>query len=89
MYPTLTTRETLMFSARLRLPGSMKLEEKKNRVEHLIEMLGLKECADTYVGDEKVNPILVNRLYSGVGLLLVFYSFSFLKLVLRCICFGR
>lgn len=44
-----------MFSARLRLPGSMKLEEKRNRAESLIEMLGLKECADTYVGDEKVN----------------------------------
>ena len=54
VYPTLTTRETLMFSARLRLPGSMKLEEKRKRVESLIEMLGLKECADTYVGDEKV-----------------------------------
>lgn len=55
MYPTLTTRETLMFSARLRLPGSMKFEEKRSRVESLIEMLGLKDCADTYVGDQKVN----------------------------------
>jgi hypothetical protein len=53
-----------MFSARLRLPGSMKLEEKKNRVEHLIEMLGLKECADTYVGDEKVNPTCSHSLVS-------------------------
>lgn len=55
MYATLTTRETLMFSARLRLPGNTKLEEKKKRVESLIEMLGLNECADTYVGDEKVH----------------------------------
>lgn len=54
MYPTLTARETLMFSARLRLPGAMTIEEKRNRVESLIEMLGLKDCADTYVGDEKV-----------------------------------
>ncbi|KAG0601724.1 hypothetical protein M758_11G135300 [Ceratodon purpureus] len=57
MYANLTTRETLMFSARLRLPGSMKLEEKKRRVENLIEMLGLTECADTYVGDEKVRGV--------------------------------
>lgn len=44
-----------MFSARLRLPSSMTIEEKRKRTEFLIEMLGLKECADTYVGDEKVN----------------------------------
>ncbi|XP_024401889.1 ABC transporter G family member 10 [Physcomitrium patens] len=57
MYATLTTRETLMFSARLRLPGNTKLEEKKKRVESLIEMLGLNECADTYVGDEKMRGV--------------------------------
>jgi ATP-binding cassette subfamily G (WHITE) protein 2 len=57
MYPTLTARETLMFSARLRLPGAMTIEEKRNRVESLIEMLGLKDCADTYVGDEKVRGV--------------------------------
>jgi ABC-type multidrug transport system ATPase subunit len=54
LYPHLTARETLMFSARLRLPGSMKYEEKKQRVKSLIEILGLTACADTNVGDQKV-----------------------------------
>lgn len=57
LYPHLTTRETLMFSARLRLPGSMKFEEKRQRVKSLIEMLGLSACADTFVGDQKVPAI--------------------------------
>jgi ABC-type multidrug transport system ATPase subunit len=64
MYPTLTARETLMFSARLRLPGAMKLEEKRTRVESLLEMLGLKECADTYVGDDKVNKHDIFNIYA-------------------------
>lgn len=55
LYPHLTARETLMFSARLRLPGSMKMAEKKQRVKSLIDMLGLTSCADTYVGDMKVS----------------------------------
>lgn len=57
LYPHLTTRETLMFSARLRLPGSMKFEEKRQRVKSLIVMLGLTACADTYVGDQKVRGL--------------------------------
>lgn len=43
-----------MFSARLRLPGSMKFKDKRERVKALIEMLGLTACADTNVGDQKV-----------------------------------
>ena len=57
LHPHLTTRETLMFSARLRLPGSMKYEEKQQRVKSLIEILGLTGCADTNVGDQKVTVI--------------------------------
>ncbi|KAG0557549.1 hypothetical protein M758_11G135400 [Ceratodon purpureus] len=57
LHPHLTTRETLMFSARLRLPGSMKYEEKQQRVKSLIEILGLTACADTNVGDQKVRGL--------------------------------
>ncbi len=57
LFPHLTTRETLMFSARLRLPGSMSNQEKARRVDSLIQQLGLVECANTYVGDEKVLPV--------------------------------
>jgi ABC-type glutathione transport system ATPase component len=57
LFPHLTTRETLMFSARLRLPGNMSNQEKARRVDSLIQQLGLVECANTYVGDEKVLPV--------------------------------
>lgn len=57
LHPYLTTRETLMFSARLRLPGSMKFKDKRERVKALIEMLGLTACADTNVGDQKVRGL--------------------------------
>lgn len=57
LYPHLTTQETLMFSARLRLPGSMKYEEKRERVQTLIEILGLTACANTNVGDMKVRGL--------------------------------
>ncbi|KAH9545510.1 hypothetical protein CY35_12G051800 [Sphagnum magellanicum] len=57
LFPHLTTRETLMFSARLRLPGSMSNQEKARRVDSLIQQLGLVECANTYVGDEKVRGV--------------------------------
>lgn len=54
LLPMLTVRETLMYSARLRLPGLMAYDEKKTRVENMINQLGLKQCADTRVGNEKV-----------------------------------
>ncbi|KAI9011119.1 hypothetical protein BC832DRAFT_590367 [Gaertneriomyces semiglobifer] len=47
---TLTVRETLMFSARLRLPECVSDEEKKERVEQIIELLGLSHVADSLVG---------------------------------------
>lgn len=54
LFPMLTTRETLLFSAKFRLPSSMSYAEKLKRVEVIIQQLGLKGCADTYVGDELV-----------------------------------
>ncbi|EGC36592.1 hypothetical protein DICPUDRAFT_5674, partial [Dictyostelium purpureum] len=48
--PNLTVRETLVFSALLRLPASIPKEEKLKRVESIISELCLKDCADTRVG---------------------------------------
>ncbi|KAL3229770.1 putative ABC transporter ATP-binding protein/permease [Nakaseomyces bracarensis] len=45
----LTCRETLMYAADLKLNASK--EEKLNIVNQLIDELGLKDCADTMVGD--------------------------------------
>ncbi|KAJ3356959.1 hypothetical protein HDU83_009129 [Entophlyctis luteolus] len=52
LLPYITVRETLRYAARLRLPRSMSLEKKFALVESVILELGLKECADTVVGDD-------------------------------------
>lgn len=52
LFAQLTVRETLLYSARLRLPGSMSLAEKAARVEDILTQLGLARCADTLVGNE-------------------------------------
>ncbi|OBT84548.1 hypothetical protein VE02_06800 [Pseudogymnoascus sp. 03VT05] len=50
LLPTLTVRETLQYSADLRLPPPTTAEERRRVVEEVILELGLKECADTRIG---------------------------------------
>lgn len=50
LVPTLTVRETLNYSADLRLPPPTTREERREVVERVILQLGLKECADTRIG---------------------------------------
>ena len=65
LFPMLTVRETLMFSARLRLPEDMSLEEKKERVDMLIKELGLQSCAETKIGNAEVRRFFVPFLCSA------------------------
>lgn len=46
---TLSVRENLHFSAALRLPSHMTHKQRKERVEKVIDELGLKRCANTKV----------------------------------------
>jgi len=46
---TLSVRENLHFSAALRLPSQMTHTERKERVERVIDELGLRGCASTKV----------------------------------------
>ena len=46
---TLSVRENLHFSAALRLPSRMTHAERKERVERVIDELGLRRCASTKV----------------------------------------
>ncbi|KAJ1694137.1 hypothetical protein LUZ63_010835 [Rhynchospora breviuscula] len=48
---TLTVRETIMYSARLRLPDKMPRDEKRALVEGTIVEMGLQDCADTVIGN--------------------------------------
>ncbi|KAJ9201894.1 hypothetical protein DTO164E3_3332 [Paecilomyces variotii] len=51
LIPTLTVRETLRYSADLRLPPPATQDERHSIVEQVILELGLKECADTRIGN--------------------------------------
>ncbi|XP_027075610.2 ABC transporter G family member STR2-like [Coffea arabica] len=51
LFPMLTVYETLMFAADFRL-GPISRSEKRQRVEQLIEQLGLSTTRNTYIGDE-------------------------------------
>jgi ABC-type multidrug transport system ATPase subunit len=52
LIPTLTVRETLQYSADLRLREVVGKEERRRIVEEVILELGLKECANTRIGNE-------------------------------------
>ena len=46
---TLSVRENLQFSAALRLPSHMTRQQRRDRVERVIEILNLQKCASTKV----------------------------------------
>ncbi|XP_008790946.1 ABC transporter G family member 15-like [Phoenix dactylifera] len=48
---TLTVRETITYSAHLRLPATMSKEEVAAVVERTIEEMGLQDCADRAIGN--------------------------------------
>ncbi|CAA0820977.1 ABC transporter G family member 11 [Striga hermonthica] len=48
---TLTVRETISYSARLRLPDRMPWVDKRALVESTIIEMGLQDCADTVIGN--------------------------------------
>ncbi|KAL8653372.1 MAG: hypothetical protein Q9226_003875 [Calogaya cf. arnoldii] len=51
LVPTLTVRETLLYATELRLPPPTSQEERRRVVEAVILELGLKECANTRIGN--------------------------------------
>ncbi|THG08100.1 hypothetical protein TEA_024626 [Camellia sinensis var. sinensis] len=48
---TLTVRETISYSAQLRLPDRMPWSEKNTLIESTIIEMGLQDCADTVIGN--------------------------------------
>ncbi|MAD86793.1 MAG: hypothetical protein CL912_27865 [Deltaproteobacteria bacterium] len=57
LLPSLTVRETLRFSAGLRLPSFMTTAQKNQRAEEILMKLGLKDCADNLIGSDTVKGI--------------------------------
>nr|XP_054768336.1 uncharacterized protein LOC129275892 [Lytechinus pictus] len=50
-FDQLTLRDTLMYTAQLRLPEKMPIEEKRNRVKNIVKSLGLRKCLNTKMGN--------------------------------------
>nr|GME05617.1 ABC transporter G family member 25 [Ipomoea batatas] len=57
LYPHLTVRETLIFCALLRLPGSLPKRDKIATAESVIAELGLEKCENTIIGNAFVRGI--------------------------------
>ncbi|XP_076358056.1 uncharacterized protein LOC143250836 isoform X2 [Tachypleus tridentatus] len=51
-FTNLTVRQVLKFSALLHLPDAMTCHEKMAQVEHIIDVLELRQCLNTRIGDE-------------------------------------
>jgi ABC-type multidrug transport system ATPase subunit len=51
LIPQLTVRETLLYAAKLRLTASTDAAQREQRVEQVIQDLGLAGCAHTRIGD--------------------------------------
>ncbi|XP_071510170.1 uncharacterized protein [Diadema antillarum] len=51
LFDQLTLRETLMFTAQLRLSQKMTMEEKIDRVSNIVNSLGLRKCLNTKIGN--------------------------------------
>ncbi|GAB5354528.1 hypothetical protein AAMO2058_000126200 [Amorphochlora amoebiformis] len=49
-FGTMTVREVMYFTARIRLPESMKDEEKIGRADEIMTLLGIGKCCDSIVG---------------------------------------
>lgn len=57
MLSYLTVKETLTFTAMLRLPKSMTAAQKEQRAEEVLVKLGLTDCRNTKIGDAQSRGI--------------------------------
>lgn len=55
MLDNLTVRQTLQFTAELRMPGDTSDEERRDHVQSMIDMLGLTKCADSVSAGPVIN----------------------------------
>ncbi|RGB41806.1 P-loop containing nucleoside triphosphate hydrolase protein [Rhizophagus diaphanus] len=56
-FPQLTVKETLSYTARLRLPREMSRRDKLKQVDNTMKLLNLSKCADTIIGDHRTRGV--------------------------------
>lgn len=52
LFATQTVRQCISFYAKMKLPNYMSNKEKEERVDYIINRLGLEHCKNTIIGDE-------------------------------------
>ena len=57
MYPHLSVTETLVYTALLRLPGSITRQQKVTHAQDVITQLGLTKCKNSIIGDALVRGV--------------------------------
>ena len=57
LFATQTVKEALDFSAALRLPSNVTVEERKKRVDEILRSLRLEKCQDTYIGNVMIKGV--------------------------------
>ncbi|KAH6824080.1 ABC-2 type transporter family protein [Perilla frutescens var. hirtella] len=57
VFPHLTVKETLTYSALLRLPNSLSKQQKNERAMNVLSQLGLERCQNTMVGGKFVRGV--------------------------------
>ncbi|EGC40363.1 ABC transporter G family protein [Dictyostelium purpureum] len=65
LLPTITVRETLRFYADLKLPPSWTNKEKVERIDQILEQIGLKHRADSKIGGILPGGIILRGLSGG------------------------
>jgi ABC-type multidrug transport system ATPase subunit len=65
--PTATVREALRFSAYLRQPPEVPLQEKNAYVEKVIELLELEDIADVVIGSPATGLVVEERKRVTIG----------------------
>eukprot|EP01132_Coremiostelium_polycephalum_P005711 gene5711-7106_t len=65
---SMTVRETLEFYSQLKMPRNTTYQEKMKRVDEVIAEMGLKRCADTLVGGEKIRGISAIGYFNQMGI---------------------
>ena len=54
---TETVHDALLFSAKLRLPKKMSIQEKEDKVTQIIAKLKLNDCKDTFIGNDAIRGV--------------------------------